>query len=552
MGYSLKLNDNNDSILVEMKNIFKIYPPNIVALRGVNFSVRSGEIIGLLGENGAGKTTLMRILSGVIKPTFGKIYYKGKEVKFSSPHDALKLGIGMVHQTFSLIPHLTVVENILLSMNLDIKSSLKLDIHKFAERVEEFSREVGMPVNPFTTVEQLPAGLKQRVEILKHLFRGVDVLILDEPTSLLSPIEVDALFNFLQKMKKQGKTVILVTHKIHEVKRIADRVVVLAKGKVVGEVYDVKNTGSDVIIKMMFNVQDFNSLTDVTRNITKNPAEDFSLTTPLLEIRDLYVEEDGHTVLQGVDLVLREREILGIAGLINNGQTELAETILGLRNVKRGKILLKGVDITHMPVNERLKYMSFIPDERIYGIVPELPLLVNAVIKDLKHYSKNRIFIDYKKAVEHARRIISELSVVAPSVNFPAGHLSGGNVQRFIVGREILRNPQILIAIQPTMGLDVKTTIEVHKKILELRDRGCGIILISYDLDELLKLSNRVAVIFNGRIVKRYDNVSEIKINELGKLMLTGSIVEEPHIKLKNYQGDFKISSSQGGEYVDN
>ncbi|MEM1510255.1 MAG: hypothetical protein QW096_10370 [Thermofilaceae archaeon] len=269
-------------------------------------------------------------------------------------------------------------------------------------------------------------------------------------------------------MKKQGKTVILVTHKIHEVKRIADRVVVLAKGKVVGEVYDVKNTGSDVIIKMMFNVQDFNSLTDVTRNITKNPAEDFSLTTPLLEIQDLYVEEDGHTVLQRVDLVLREREILGIAGLINNGQTELAETILGLRNVKRGKILLKGVDITHMPANERLEYMPSIPDERIYGIVPELPLLVNAVIKDLKHYSKNRIFIDYKKAVEHARRIISELSVVALSVNFPAGHLLGENAQRFIVGREILRNPQILIIIQPTMGLDVKTTIEAHKNLRKI------------------------------------------------------------------------------------
>lgn len=517
---SFQTNYDSRDILAEMKNITKVYPPNIVALRGVDFYVRKGEIVALLGENGAGKTTLMKILSGVIKPTSGKIYYQGKEVEFSSPHDALKLGIGMVHQLLSIIPQLTVAENILLPMDFDILSSLKIDFETLATKIKKFSEEIGLPINPYDIAANLPAGLKQRVEILKLLLRGINILILDEPTSLLTPLEAERLLQFLVNMRNQGKTVIYVTHKVHEVKRIADRAVVLAKGKFVAEINDPKNIDVEVLTRLMLNEQEFFRSTD-----SYKIRQHFTNGNTLLEIRDLYVEdEDNRPVLKGVNLVIKEGEILGLAGIVNNGQTELVEAILGVRKIKRGTILLKGIDLTKIPTDKRVSLISYIPDERIlHGVAAELPLTINAVIKDLNTFCKCKILVDNKRVLEFTETLIKTFDVKTPAVNSLTKNLSGGNIQRFIIGRELMRNPELLLAVQPTAGLDVKATMDVHRRLLELREKGRGILLVSYDLDELLKLSDRIAVIYGGRIVKSYDSINEVKIEELGKLMLTGT-----------------------------
>ena len=504
--------------VVVMEGIVKVYPGGTVALRGVDFSLRYGEIHCLLGENGAGKTTLMKILAGSLRPDLGRVVVKGEEVRFRSPADAAKLGIGMVHQHFSLIPSFTVAENIVLGYPEEgVRQKLKLDIEVLAEEIRRFSEDVGLPVNPNALTRELPAGMKQRVEILRLLYRRADVLILDEPTSILTPLEVGELFKALRKLKAQGKTIVLVTHKPREALAIADRITVLRRGRVAARVEDPEEIDESRLAELIVGERVVTSVSKVG-NLAKGVRR------PALTVKDLHVLDDrGVEAVKGLDLELYEGEILGVAGVVGNGQRELVEAILGLRRPVKGRITLLGVEVTGKPVGEVVSLgLAYIPEERLLrGVSTELSVAENLVVKQYgKEPFCRRYLINVKLIKEFARGAVREYNIVAPDINSPVKFLSGGNIQRLIIARELSLNPRVVIAEQPTAGLDVKATNFVHEKLIELRNRGVAVLLISADLDEILKLSDRVAVISGGRIVKVYEGVEAIDLRELSEYML--------------------------------
>jgi len=490
---------------VEMKNIVKIYPDGTIALRGVNFNVMKGEIHGLLGENGAGKTTLMRILYGEIKPTRGEVRVFGKKVSFRGPWDAIRHGIGMVYQHFTLIPAFTVLENLYLSLSAIEKVSLS-DVE---ERVKNLMEKTGLKVPLDAVIEDLPVGLQQRTEILKALLRNAKILILDEPTSVLTPIEVKELFNILRKLKDMGITIIFITHKLKEVKEITDRITVLRKGKVVETVNTHEVTEVD-LAKMMVG-------REVFLKIEKSPPK---IGKKVLVIEDLWVKDDrGLDAVKGISLELHEGEILGIAGVQGNGQKELAEALAGIRPIIKGRVLVYGKDITHLSTAERYRLgLAYVPDSRTIGLIYDMTVTENSVLTNLSTVLSKLMRILWDRARSVASKIVNEFSVIIPSYDSPVRYLSGGNQQKLMVGREIIREPKIFIISEPTHGLDVNATEFIRKLLIKLRDRGKAILLISTDLDEILQLSDRIAVIYEGKIMA-VGRPEEFTLERLGLLM---------------------------------
>ena len=491
---------------IEMLNISKIYPDGVVALRDVNLTVYEGEIHGLLGENGAGKTTLMRILYGEIKPTKGEIKLFGRKVSFHGPWDAIRHGIGMVYQHFTLVPTFTVLENLQLSFTSVEKKVSESAVRKNAEKL---MREIGFEVPLDAVVEDLPIGVQQRAEILKILLRKAKILILDEPTSVLTPIETRELFRMLKRLKEKGITIIFITHKLKEVKEITDRVTVLRKGRLVGTVETAKVTEVDLARMMVGR--------EVFLKISKTPAK---VGRKVLEIADLWVKDDrGLDAVKGVSLDLYEGEILGIAGVQGNGQKELVEAIAGIRPIIKGKIIVDGDDVTKKSTVERYKLgLAYVPDSRLVGLVLDMSLIENTTLTNLHKVLTRTKRILWDRASKIAVKVVKELDVVTPSLSAPVKYLSGGNQQKVMVGREIVREPKIFIVAEPTHGLDVGATEFIRKTLVSLRDKGKAVLLVSTDLDEIMQLSDRIAVMYEGKIVA-IGKAEEFSIERLGLLM---------------------------------
>lgn len=500
-----------ESVLA-VKNITKRFP-GVVANDHINLEFKAGEVHAILGENGAGKTTLMNILYGLVQPDEGEIYFKGKKVLIKSPQDAISLGIGMVHQHFMLVPTLEVWENVILGL----KTRLFLDKERIKRKILDISKEYNLKIDPDAQVWQLSAGEKQRVEIIKMLYRGAQVLILDEPTSMLTPQEVKELFVIVQKMAKKGLAVIpFITHKLDEVIQISDVVTVLRKGRVVGTVR-TEETNKKELAEMM-----------VGRKVLfKVPQYKHKKGKVVLEVRNLSALSDkGIQILKGVSFSLNEGEILGIAGVAGNGQRELSEVITGMRKPTSGSVIILGKDVTGRSTREIIEMgVGFIPEDRKKtGLVLDLSVAENLVLRShfKNPFAKRARFglsrvLDYKAISKFADELISEFQIKTPSSNVPAGYLSGGNLQRVILARELSLKPKILIACNPTAGLDVGATEFIRKKIMEQKRKGTGILLISEDLNEVLSMSDRVAVIFEGKIMGVVS--PKTRIEKIGQMM---------------------------------
>ena len=495
--------------IVEMLNIRKEFP-GIVANDNITLQLRKGEIHALLGENGAGKSTLMSILFGMYKPTSGKIKVKGKEVNISSPNVANNLGIGMVHQHFKLVENFTVTENIILGM--EPKKFFTVDIKSAAKRIEELSKTYGLNVDPYAKIEDISVGMQQRVEILKMLYRNAEVLIFDEPTAVLTPQEINDLIVIMKNLIKEGKSIILITHKLKEIKEAADRCTVIRRGKYIGTV-DVKNTSEADMAKMMVGRQ-------VSFKVEKKEANP---TDEVLKLENINVKNNKKVLgLKNFSLTVRKGEIVGIAGVEGNGQTELVEAITGMKDVESGKIIFNGKDITKDSIRKRIdEGIAHIPEDRHKrGLILDYTMEDNMVLKAYKNppFSKNGL-INREEVRKHSNEIIETFDVRSGEGGASiARSLSGGNQQKGIIGREILSNPDLLIAVQPTRGLDVGSIEYIHKRLVEQRDNGKAVLLVSLELDEVLNVSDRIAIINNGELIGIVD-ASKTDENEVGLMM---------------------------------
>jgi ABC-type uncharacterized transport system ATPase subunit len=497
--------------VVEMLNIRKEFP-GVVANDDITVQLKHGEILALLGENGAGKSTLMSILFGLYQPDHGVIKIRGIERKIANPNIANDLGIGMVHQHFKLVHNFTVTENIILG--LEPKKGLVVDIRSAAERIKLLSEKYGFNVDPFAKIEDISVGMQQRVEIMKMLYRNAEVLIFDEPTSVLTPQEIQELMKIMRNLISEGKSIILITHKLKEIKAIADRCTVIRRGKLIGTV-DVAATSEAKMAEMMVG-------REVSFTVDKKERQPGEVA---LRVENLTVLNNRKVKgLKDFSLAVHSGEIVGIAGVEGNGQTELIEAIIGLRKVESGKIFLKNTEITEMPVRNRIQTgISSIPEDRHkYGLILDFTIEDNLVLKSFyqEPYSK-RGLLNREVIHRHAEKVMTDFDVRAgqgPAAS--ARSLSGGNQQKAIVGREISQNPEVLIAVQPTRGLDVGAIEYIHKRIVEQRDHGKAVLLISLELDEILDLSDRIAVINNGELIDIVEAAATNE-NEVG-LMMTG------------------------------
>ncbi|NQU65823.1 MAG: ABC transporter ATP-binding protein [SAR324 cluster bacterium] len=496
---------------LEMVGISKSFH-GIPANDDIHLSIHSGEILGLLGENGAGKTTLMNILYGLYQPDAGEIKIDGRRVRIKSPQESIQVGIGMVHQHFMLVQSQTAVENIALGYP---QAPLFFPQKKIRDRVQAFSKKFNFDIDLEKQVWQLSAGEQQRVEILKALFNGADLLILDEPTSVLTPQEIRELFVILNRMKQEGHLIILISHKLDEIMELCDRVTVLQKGRIVGSA-ETLNVDKKALARMMIG-------RDVIFNIER---EVIPRSEKILRINDLIVNGDkGIPMVKGISFELHKNEIFGIAGVSGNGQRELVEAITGLRKTEAGTIYIGQTDITNWSAQKvHTQGISHVPEERIkFGIAPGLYLYENAILK--QHHAKkfsSRLFLAYKSIKEHARKLVKNFQVATPSINVQIKNLSGGNIQKLILGREIDENPAVLVASHPTYGLDVGATEYLRKQLLQRRKDGGAILLVSEDLEEISELCDRIAVIFQGEFMGIME-ADDPRIKDIG-LMMAGSL----------------------------
>jgi len=510
-------------IALEMKNITKRFPL-VVANDKVNFQVYKGEIHALVGENGAGKTTLMSILYGLYQADSGKIYINGKEVLISNPNIAIKLKIGMVHQHFMLVPPLTVAENVILGME-PTKNNFIIDIEQAVKKIEELSKSMGFKIDAYAKVESISVGIQQRVEIIKVLYRGAEILVMDEPTAVLTPQEVEELFEILRSLKKQGKTIIFITHKLNEVISLSDRVTVMRKGKVIG-VKNTKDTNQEEIASMMVGRKVIFEIEKKEHTCGKNVLKVEKLTA---------LNNKKLLALKNISFEIREGEILGFAGVEGNGQTELVEVLTGLRKSTSGKVYLYDQDITnYSPRKIREKNIAHIPeDRRLRGLILDFTVYENIILGSHYHQPFNNGFVlNYNNIYQHTEKLIKNFDIRPPSKDNKLKSLSGGNQQKVIVARELFGEPKLLIAAQPTRGLDVGSIEFVHQQILKEREKGKAILLISADLEEILSLSDRIAVIYEGKIVDILDP-KKTDEQELG-LLMTGSTTNEKVNKVKS------------------
>lgn len=494
-----------------MRGITKRFP-GIVANDNINLVVKKGEIHALLGENGAGKSTLMNILFGLYQPDEGEILINEKPVKITSPNVANELGIGMVHQHFMLVETFTVTENIVLGN--EPRNGLQIDIRRAVKEVEELSRKYGLKVDPTAKIADISVGMQQRVEILKTLYRGADILIFDEPTAVLTPQEIQELIEIMHNLVKEGKTIILITHKLKEIMAVCDAVTIIRRGKVIDSVA-VKDTNPDELAAKMVG-------REVTFKVDKQPPQPKEV---ILSVENVTAMGNrGVNALNGISFEVRAGEILGIAGVDGNGQSELIEVLTGLRKASGGRILLKGQDITNrLPREISEAGLSHIPEDRHKrGLVLDFTMSENMVLETYFHprFNKNG-FLDYAAIDKHASRLIEEFDVRTPSIHTKARALSGGNQQKAIIAREVDKDPDLLIAAQPTRGLDVGAIEFIHKRLVEQRDKGKAVLLISLELDEVINVSDRIAVIYEGQIVGIVDAKSTTE-QELGLMMSGG------------------------------
>jgi simple sugar transport system ATP-binding protein len=483
----------SDSIpVLEAHNITKRFP-GVIANEGINLTLNRGEILALLGENGAGKSTLMNIIYGLYRPTEGEIRVKGKPVKMSNPNDAIQLGIGMVHQHFQLVPVMTVAENVMLGS--ESVRGLLLDTQSVAGRIRELSERYGLAVDPYALVEELPVGVRQRVEIVKTLYREADILILDEPTAVLTPQEIDGLFDVMALLREQGKSIIFITHKLKEVLRIADRIVVLRNGRVAGEA-DPKRVTQEELAAMMVG-------REVILTVEKTLAQPGAV---VLDVQGVTARTDhGEPALRNVSFQVHGGEIMGVAGVQGNGQTELVEALTGLRSIQSGKIAIGGQEMTNATprrITEAGKSCHVPEDRHTYGMVDTYTVAHNLVLNTyyLEPFAHG-LTVQETAIRGHAQKLVDEYNVRTPSVMTIAANLSGGNQQKRGVAREFSRPVQLLIAAQPTRGIDVGSIEFIHKQIVAKRDQGIAVLVISAELDEILALSDRIAVMYKGEIV---------------------------------------------------
>jgi simple sugar transport system ATP-binding protein len=494
-------------LFLGIKNLTKRFP-QVLACDSISFDVRKGEIHCLLGENGAGKTTLAECLYGTYKPDFGEIFVKGSQVTLSSPSDAIQHGIGMVHQHFVLVPPLSVIENIVVGTQT---KGILLNLDTVEKHLQSLCEGYGITLDLWEKVWQLSVGEQQWIEILKALYIGAELLILDEPTAVLTPQEIDKLFTILKKMRADGLSILFITHKLREVMAVSDRVTVLRKGKHVATVNTSEVTTEDLARLMVGR--------EVVLHVHK---EKLTPGKPLLEIRGLQAQNDkGQKALQEIDLTLNENEILGIAGVSGNGQKELCEVLVGVRKASDGKILMKSEDITnHTPHSIMMKGIAHIPEDRFrQGLVPDFSVSENLILgQQNSNQYRGRIFLNFDAIEKFARECISAFEIVTPSLNQITKLLSGGNIQKLILARELSIHPKCIIANQPTRGLDIAGCEYVYNQLLALRKSGVGILLISEDLEEIINISDRIAVIFRGQLMGVF-NAAEAKLEKLGLLM---------------------------------
>ena len=510
------------NLVVEMKGIVKRFP-GVLANDHVDFELRAGEIHALLGENGAGKSTLMNVLAGLYKQEAGIIKVKGKTLEFSSPRDAINAGIGMVHQHFMLVPSQTVTENILLGLD---EPRFRMRLNEYDKKVADLGDQFGLKVDPRAKIWQLSVGEQQRVELLKMLYRGADVLIMDEPTAVLAPQEIEVLFDTLRSMIAQGKSVIFISHKLQEVTAIADRVSVLRRGVATASGVPAKGVSRQELARLMVG-------RDVVFFVDKKPTKPGNI---ILDVKDVYAENDkGLPALRGLSLNVHSGEIVGIAGVAGNGQIELSQVIAGLSKATKGEVFLNGQKISNRDTLYGIEHgMSYVPEDRTHvGSSPNLSVTDNVIMKNYRKppISKGNL-LDMGAATTFAKELKAAYDIIVPTVNTPVRLLSGGNLQRVILAREISGHPDFMVAVQPTRGLDVGAIEGVHRLLLSQREAGAAVLLISEELEELLALSDRVYVIYEGKIM------GEVKIKSLEPdqelieaigLMMTGTPFDQIH-----------------------
>jgi ABC-type uncharacterized transport system ATPase subunit len=508
---------SNNAIALEVRNITKRFP-GVLANDRVNFDLRKGEIHALLGENGAGKTTLMNIIYGLYTPNEGELFISNGEglqqVQIHSPNDAIKAGIGMVHQHFMLVPVFTVTENIILGQETTRGPSL--DIRTARQKITELSEEYGLEIDPDALIEDIPVGVQQRVEIVKALYRNARILVLDEPTAVLTPQEVESLFYVMRQLTERGVSIVFITHKLKEVLAVADRITTMRRGQVVGTTTPAESDEHKLAAMMVGR--------EVLLQVEKGPAKPGEV---VLSVEDLTViDERGVECVCTLGFHVRAGEILGIAGVQGNGQTELVESLTGLRQRNSGKVVLGGKEIPEL--SPRLNVESgqaHIPEDRHkHGLVLAYTIADNEVLCTYYQPPFARgIQRDMKAVMKNAVELIDRFDIRTPSPNLPASNLSGGNQQKVIVAREFSRPIQLLIANQPTRGLDVGSIEYIHQQIVEMRDRGVAVLLVSAELDEITSLSDRIAVIYHGAIVATMDADKPTR-EELGLLMAGSNI----------------------------
>jgi simple sugar transport system ATP-binding protein len=499
---------------VELRGITKRFP-GVVANDDVHFEAAEGEVHALLGENGAGKSTLSNILTGLYRPDEGTILLSGRPVSFSSPRDALDAGIGMVHQHFRLVPPFTVAENVILGDHQGAGRSFALQPRRIERNVAELGRRYRLAVDPGARIWQLSLGEQQRVEILKALYRQARILILDEPTAVLTPQEADALFETLRVMADEGRTVIFISHKLNEVKAVADRVTVLRDGRTIDTV-DTANATARSLASLM-----------VGREValSERVPRDGTIGEPILEVRGLWATGDrGSDALKGIDLLVRSGEIVAVAGVAGNGQRELAETITGMRPAAQGEVLVAGRRLRGGDAREAIQAgVAHVPEDRLHtGVAPSLSIASNVVLKSYRrpHVARGPL-LRLRAIRDHAAQLIHRYDVRGGAPELPARRLSGGNLQKVVLAREFEGEPRVLVVASPTRGLDVSAIETVHRYLREAASSGVGVLLISEDLDEILALADRVAVIYEGTIVGERA-ATQTDIEEIGLLMAGG------------------------------
>ena len=498
-------------VVLELRGVTKRFP-GVLANDSVDFDLRRGEVHALLGENGAGKSTLMNVLYGLYQPDEGEFRIDGKPVSITSPREAIDHGIGMVHQHFMLIPVMTVAENIVLASE-PTRGGILLDYEAAKDRVRELSTRFGLAVDPDARVEAITVGQEQRVEILKALYRGADILILDEPTAVLTPQEAGELFEILESLRAQGKSIIFISHKLNEVLVVADRITVLRRGKKI-ETRDREGATEEALARAMVG-------REVLLRVDKNPGQPGQ---PLLEVEDLVVFDDrGLEAVRGVSFDVHAGEILGIAGVDANGQSELIDAVTGLRRAASGSIRVAGREAVRASAREMIDQgIGHIPEDRhLRGLVLDFSLAENLALHDYRQSPGSRLgWLFPGRLVAKARRLLKEFDVRGGQPQTRAASLSGGNQQKVVLAREISRNPSVLLAAQPTRGLDVGAIEFVHRRLVEQRDAGKAVLLISLELDEILSLSDRILVIYEGQIVGEFG--PDATEEELGIAMTGG------------------------------